>query len=553
MLKMAETGKYGFVFSEAHACDFLAFTEELPLYEDNFRGVTRTELEPWQIMIGCVLYGFRDARFGYRWIMEFYMEIPRKSAKSVFATAITLYDLREPGATAPLVLIAASTLQQADRVFEPVRGIINHPTDGDLKAQYKLTATDDYAECGLNGGRVEKVASIGKRQDGWNPTTVVLEELHAQNPDVYAVLKSALGSRGGQLLFQITTAGRDTFGLAWDNRKSCIQILEGHIENWRYFGIIYTVDKEDLQDAAGNKNYDRCFEDVGLWLKACPNLGVSYDLAMFQQLALSARIKPQEREEFFRTRLNIWTNAASKLFNIELFQRGADMECTIENLKKYPSWMGLDMSTADDLTALAVVFELPDDIIAIIVKHYAAGDAPIFSDPDYRDMCMAWREADWIHAEREGRVNHNAVQADVEKWFAMLEDCRAIGADPAMAGQLMQNLEDKRLPIVKYLNRATMMSAPVDDLMARAHAESGCQLRYFPSPVTEWCISNVHGEKRKDGTILMFKDTESSLNKIDGAVAIAMANGLRLNPEYANKVRKRPSIYETRGIHGASK
>ncbi len=112
MLKMAETGKYGFVFSEAHACDFLAFTEELPLFEDNFRGVTKTELEPWQILCGCVLYGFRDSRYGFRWIIEFYLEVPRKSAKSVLATAITLYDLREPNATAPLIVIAASTLDR---------------------------------------------------------------------------------------------------------------------------------------------------------------------------------------------------------------------------------------------------------------------------------------------------------------------------------------------------------------------------------------------------------------------------------------------------------
>lgn len=551
MLKLAEAEKYGFVFSKAHACDFLAFTEELPLAQDNFRGVKKTELEPWQILCGCVIYGFRDSQYGFRWILEFYMEVPRKQAKSVLATAIGLYDVRDEGYTAPTVLIAASTLDQAGRVYEPIRAIVNHKTDTDLRTLYGLKATKEMLTCETTGGTIEKVASIGERQDGWNPTTIILEELHAQNPDVYAVLKSAIGSRGGQLLFQITTAGRDTFGLAWDNRKSCIQILEGHDTNWRYFGIIYTLDKEDLLDAQGNKSLERALNEEALWVKACPNLGVSFDIGAFRLLALSAKQKPQEREEFYRTRVNIWTNAASKLFNIESFRRGARPDLTIQDLKGKPAWIGLDASTADDLSSISVLVEYSETEIAFINKFYAASDAPIFSDPDYAGMCRDWRERGLISAQREGRVNHNEIEADLREWFSML-DVVVIGADPAMAGQMMQNLEDDKIPVVKYLNKAYMMSAPVDDLMARAHAESKVQLIYDANPVTEWCFANVHGEKKKDGTILMFKDTESSLNKIDGAVAVAIANGLRMNPEFADKVRKKPSVYEKRGLLGAN-
>lgn len=546
MLDMAKKGKFGFSFSEAHAIDVCAFIELMPLAEDNFRGVEFTELEPWQIFILCALYGFRDAR-GFRYVSECYLEVPRKSAKSVLATGIGLYDARNLESRAPLVLIAASTLDQANRVFTPMKKVIE--ADEDLAFEYGLEATEKMIRCKKNGGEIHKVASIGERQDGWNPTTVILEELHAQNPDVYAVLKSAMGSRGGQLLFQITTAGRNAHGLAWDNRKAAIKILEGHDTNWRQFAIIYTLDKEDLEDADGNKRTEHLFEDEQLWLKACPNLGVSFDMSVFHMLALGARQKPQDREEFFRTRLNIWTNAASKIIDIEQFRRGLRSEMTMEQFKGKRCWIGVDLSAYDDLSALAIVFELENSDIAMFVKFYMSGDSPLLVDPDYMAMVRAWVDMGKISSTVEGAVDFNEIERDIRDicdWY----DVQGIGFDPAMAGQMMQNLEDDRLPVAKYVNRPHMMTAAVDDLIARAHTTSRSTIVYGENPVLEWCVSNTHGERKKDGTILPFKDAADSLNKIDGTVAAAMANGMRLNPEYSSKVKKK-SVYEKRGLLGA--
>jgi phage terminase large subunit-like protein len=103
---------------------------------------------------------------------------------------------------------------------------------------------------------------------------------------------------------------------------------------------------------------------------------------------------------------------------------------------------------------------------------------------------------------------------------------------------------------VKYLNQPKFMSAPVDDMVARAHVDGKTELYYAANPVFEWCFGNAHGEKRRDGTLMMYKDSEKSLYKVDTAVACAIANGLRLNPEFSDKVKKKPSIYEKRGLAG---
>jgi phage terminase large subunit-like protein len=285
-----------------------------------------------------------------------------------------------------------------------------------------------------------------------------------------------------------------------------------------------------------------------IWLKACPNLGVSFDMAVFHSLALDARQKPTFREEFFRTRLNIWTNAASKIFDMDQVRRGMREDLKIADFRQKKCWVGVDLSRNDDLSVRVALFELDNGDIVLFPRIWCSGDAPLLKSEDHRQMVRPWLDAGLLEKSLEGGVDFSAIEADLRdlnKWF----DVQIIGFDPAMAGQMMKNLEDDRIPVVPYYQRATMMTAPVDDMIARAHTGSRSTMLYPEHPAFEWTLSNAHGERKKDGTILPFKDSADSLEKIDGTVAAAIANGLRLNPEFTSK--KKPSIYEKRGLIGA--
>lgn len=536
MLDMAASGKYGFTFSEAHACDFLAFFEELPLVEDNFRGVDHAELEPWQILVGCWIYGFRDAR-GFRYIKEVYLEIPRKHFKSGFATAIGLYDLRNPDLRSPLVLIGAAGIKQADRVFGPIKSIVE--LDEELREQFKLDATKDIISCAQNKGTIQKVTSIGEREDGWNPTTIILEELHAQKQDVYDVLKSAMGARGGQLLFQITTAGRQAYGLAWDNRRMAIEMLEGRSTNLRMMAIIFTVDAADLKDK------ERLLNDERIWAKANPMLGVSVDLDDVRMKADNAKVKPQERAEFYRTRLNIWTNAATRVLSSESWEKCYDPDLDEASLIGRSAYSATDLSIHNDLTATVRIYELENDEIAIFARFYLADDSPTLTSPNLHGMMTEWVEAGYIELTGAGSIDFRVVEKDVRDDHKRSRFL-AIGFDPAFASQTMKNLEDDRLPVVAFKNTPVFMTAPMDDLVAKIQAK---KVRHDGNPVMAWCVANVHGERKVNDTIMPKKDGADSENKIDGFVAMTMANGLRMNPEFAAKAKK-PSVYEKRGLKG---
>lgn len=541
MLKMAASGKAGFTFSEAHACDFLAFFEELPLVEDNFRGVNRAEAEPWQIFVGCMIYGFRDHR-GFRYIKEFYLEVPRKHFKSGLAAAIALYDLRNMDSRAPLVLIAAAGIKQADRVYRPIKTLVE--TDEELAEQYKLTATRDQIACALNSGSCEKVTSIGEREDGWNPTTIILEELHAQDQGVYDVLKSAMGARGGQMIFQITTAGRNAFGLAWEIRVSAIKSLESADET-RSLALIFTVDKEDLE--AHEKNNEYLLTDEQVWMKANPMLGVSVDLADVRIKARDAILRPIDRVEFLRTRLNIWVGAASRVLSGESWGKCFVKDLKFEDCAQYPAYAATDLSNYDDLTCTVWIFELPGERLAVFPRFYLSDDSPVLSSPNLYAMMNDWVETGYITLTGHGTIDHRVVEADIRKDYAKCRDVRALGFDPAMAGILMKNLEDDGYPVVKIRQAPHIMTAPMDDLTSKIIAQ---QVQHDGHPVLSWCNGNVHGVRKRNDTIMPIKDAEGSENKIDGFVAMVLANALRTNPEFAVEKTK-PSIYEKRGLLGA--
>lgn len=539
MLKEAASGKASYTFSEAHACDFLAFFEELPLVEDNFRGVSRAEAEPWQCLVGCMIYGFRDHR-GARYVKEFYLEVPRKHFKSGLAAAIGLYDLRNIEFRQPLVLIAAAGIKQADRVYRPIKTLVE--TDADLSEQYQLTATRDAISCALNSGSIEKVTSIGEREDGWNPTTIILEELHAQEQGVYDVLKSAMGARAGQMIFQITTAGRNAFGLAWEVRVAAIKALD-HFEDTRTISLIFTVDKEDVKEE--NKHF--LLTDERIWMKANPMLGVSVDLDDVRLKARDAELKPIDRVEFLRTRLNVWVGAASRVITGEAWGGCFDKNLVESDYWEYPCWIATDLSNYDDLTSTVKIFQLPDESLVVFARFYLSDDSPVLKSPKLYATMNDWVDSQRIKLTGPGTIDHRVVENDIREDFKKLKDIRACGFDPAMAGILMKNLEDDGFPVVKVRNAPHIMTAPMDDITSKIIAS---QIKHNGDPVLAWCVENVHGVRKRNDSIMPIKDSEGSENKIDGFVALVLANVLRTNPEFSVETKK-TSVYEKRGLLGA--
>jgi phage terminase large subunit-like protein len=177
-LKRQRSADWGYRFDPWHANDVCDVMEKLPHVEGQWDTPTIT-LEPFQVFILAVVFGWRVKATGLRRFTVVYEEVARKNAKSTKTAGISIYCLaceNEPG---PQVLTAATTFDQAKKVFHPAKRMVEKLPE--LQAAFGLTAWAKSVSCTENGGYMQPIHSKSKSQDGHNPHLVTLDELHAHS------------------------------------------------------------------------------------------------------------------------------------------------------------------------------------------------------------------------------------------------------------------------------------------------------------------------------------------------------------------------------------
>jgi phage terminase large subunit-like protein len=565
MLVRAENPREQFVFSPEHAIDFCHFFEQLPHPEEGEwinTGNPFQVLEPWQIWMFTHIYGFRRRRSGERLTSRALCEIPRKSAKSSLAAVVCLYELVH-GGTGAQVLIGAATEKQGDRVYLPAATlaggvkqkagsqgnpntkVINERAE-QLRLRYDLDVNKMRILCNSNGGMLVRVNSIGPHNDGWNPTLVLLEELHAQDRAIYEVLRSAFGAKPSALMFMITTAGRMAHGLAWDIRNEAIEVLDGIIRSDTFFAAVYTVDEKDEKELLHKAEKDQAaFER--LMMPANPMWGVSIDPLKVWDYWQEAVRKPNDRAEFLRTRLNLWGRAAAAIITPDDWDRCKNPDLRIEDFKGQKAWLGVDLSSRNDMTSIGAAIPYGDDKLAVFAEYYIPETAPSFEHPRLGNLYQGWAERGYLLTTPGGLVDFVLVENRLMELTKMF-DVEMVLCDDMQANHLVTKLLGQGVPAVIFKKTELNCTASTDDLASRAPAR---QLLHNGHPILSWNVANVRAWRSTRGGILPKKHDENSDEKIDGFDAVMMANAGRLHIT-DNRDKPGVNVYARRGVLGTS-
>lgn len=506
-LKRAAKG-WDYHFDRWHGDDVCDFIEKLPHVEGEWETSTLW-LEPPQIFILVVVFGWRKAD-NRRRFSTVYIEMARKGAKSTLTAGVSLYCLTCEGEAGPQIVIGATTGEQAGKVFNPAKRMVAS-TPG-LRSAFELEAFTRSISCGMNGGFIQPINAKGKTQDGWNPHVGVLDELHAhRDRSLFDVIKSAFGARKNPLLWIITTAGFDTNGVCYEQRRVATKMLEGSVSLEHLFAIIFTLDEGD--DPYDEKN----------WRKANPMLGVTPTLDAMRSAAADAKVSPHEEGNFKTKNLNLWMNAAGAWINMTQWAACEDTTLTWEDFRGLDCYIGGDLADKDDITALVLaafddrnrliikpVFWLPDAVLRQPDHAQGRGPAP------YR----TWHEQNHLRLTEGDWVDHNAVEQQIEDWLAEYSVRRItfdqFAAAQAMASRLNENYSFGAEPIAGILHKnAKNVTDPAKELEQRVKAGPH-RLRHDGNPVMTWMASNAVVSRRRDETILPIKESEMSPNKIDG-------------------------------------
>lgn len=526
-----ETGhERGLWFDEDAAKLVIAFFGLLKHSKGEWAGLPM-RLEPWQQFVIWSLFGWKR-RDGTRRFRTAYLEVARKNGKSTMAAGIGLYLLVADGEAGAEIYTAATKRDQARIAHsEATRMAKSSP-----QLMRMVRVFRDNVHIPDTASKFEPLGADTGTHDGLNVHGAVVDELHAHKTrDMWDILDTATGSRRQPLLFAITTAGYDRQSVCFEQHEYTEKVLDGVIEDDSFFGIIYTLDKEDEgEDAQGDD-----WMDESVWIKANPNLGVSKKWDDMRRKAQRAQEMPSALNAFLRRELNVWTQSVTKWVPWDHWDQ-CDGAVDESGLRGRTCYGGLDLSSNTDVGAFVMVFPpvVGGGIYTVLCRFFIPEES--IRERVRRDRVPydAWVRDGYITATPGNVIDYDFILYQIDQ-DAQVYDLQEIAFDRWGATKIQTALmelggEDF---MIQFGQGFASMSSPTKDLEKLI---LGHKLAHGNNPVLTWMANNLVVRHDPAGNIK--PDKEKSIEKIDGMVALIMGldRALRHGPV--------ESVYEERGL-----
>lgn len=524
-----------FYWSDEHAIEVCAFIETLP----HVKGVlakTPFILEPWQIWILIAIYGFRWSDTHDRVVTVAQLEITRKSGKSLLAAGIAFYELGPNAYVGDDLYIIAPTKDLANKVLEPMKKMLEFKPE--LANYYGAATFSEKIDFDRTDSYAVTLSAAGKKQDGHDPKVVIADEFHSLPASIFNVMKSAQGARPESLFLEIGSAGYNTHGVGWEERKSAIDVLEGKRSQSELFCAIWGVDVQDI----GNWRNDRVIR------KANPNYGISNPVRKAKQEIEAIFTSPRNKNEVLRTRFNIWGLGEGRLIPSTDWDACADPDMKLSDFDGQIGWIGVDLASRLDMICYVLMFEETDlGNISVFAKHYVPEDGPWREDEELREFYEEWHKAGYLAFTPGSSHSYTEILLDLDE-LHQNHSIELTAVDDREANMFMSSMDQKGWPVAAHRKNAAQFSEPTRDIQARTYGPRKT-IRHDGNPVLAWNVENTIGASNTADLILPKKESEHSTAKIDGFDAMCIANACRMNTVETRKTKK-PNPMAERGVRG---
>lgn len=513
--KASKAKSYPYRFDRDKAERACRFIQLLPHTKGEWaRGNQRIVLEPWQLFILAMVFGWVRKKDGLRRFREVYEEEPRKNGKSIKVAGVGLYVFCADNEYGAEVYCGATSEKQAWEVFRPALKMAQRLPSlrkrfGIVPWAKKLQRTD--------GSVFEPV--IGDPGDGSSPSLSLIDEYH-EHPDsrLYDTMITGMGARSQPLVWVITTAGFDIAGPCYEMRERAIEMLEGTSQDDELFAIIYTIDVGD------DWTTDEAI------MKANPNAGVSVKLDYLRSQRDKAVARARLANKYKTKHLNVWVSSKEGFFNMQSWRKCEDRTLQIQDFLGVDCYYGFDLARKLDLTGMVRVFvkRINDQnhYYCIGPKFWVPEDT-VFNDDDRRmaERYQGWVEAKHLESTEGAEIDYREVLAHATE---ANEEAPAqeSGIDPHGAANLSHQLDDAGMNPVTLQQSYTHMSDPMKELEA---AILTGRFHHDGHPIMTWCVGNVVGKYLPGNDDVVRPIKQGNANKIDGAVALIMAIGRAMN------------------------
>lgn len=508
------------------------FAEIVGRDEDDVPIWKTIELQPWQCWLLTTLYGWLNAK-GLRRFRVALVLVPRKNTKSTLGAIMALYGLTEEGEPGAQCYSAATTRDQAKAVAEIAWEMAKRSPR--FREHYGVRMGSETTKSLSVPGTASKFAPLSadaNSLDGLNISLVIVDELHAhKTPAVWNVLDTATGARVQPLIVAITTAGVDVGGICHQKMGYLEKVLDGVATDEAFFGINYAIDPGDD------------IRLVSVQRKANPNFGISVQPDDMARKIAEAQHSTAALNNILTKHFNVWIRTESAWMTRTLWQTCAKLGLTIDDLKAFPCWIGVDLAEVRDIAALVALFKISQDEYAVIGRFYLP-KATIDRSP-IAEMSGWVRDGFLIETDGD-QADFGRIQADIVAWCDLMPHVQEIDFDRALAAQMQQELKkifEPRMGVDaagRFIITVPQRTEEMDPAMKKTERlVLAGKLQHDGNPVMGWMISNVVTLRSETSDEIRPSKAggKDSPNKIDGPVAMftALSQAMKADvrePEY---------------------
>lgn len=479
------------MFSEAHAQRAVRFFEMLRHTDGQFYNQPFTLL-PWQRQIIRDVYGTlkEDGTRQYKYV---YLEIPKKNGKSELAAGAALYHLFADGEMKGEIYGCAADRGQASIVYQVARDMIDLVPA--LSKRAKVTDSAKKIIDRVSKSFYQVLSADAFRKHGFKVSACIFDELHAQpNRDLWDVMTFEAGSTRRQpIWWVITTAGDDPdrVSIGWEQHEYAMKILAGEIVDPTWYVVVYNYEGDDIYNEAN-------------WFKSNPSLGTAKSLESMREAAHTARLKPANERLFRWLDLNQWiTTKLTTWLPLDLFDQTVGTWNRTEQIGR-ECYLGLDLSTTTDLSAIALVFPPQDTQLDWRVFWEAW-----IPETNMRERIRAdhvpydqWAEGGWVTPTEGDVIDYPKIRDRILE-LAKLYKVREVVADPAFATMLLQELTAAGLTVVTVPQNYLNLTDPMNQTEVLLKEQ---KLSHEDNPVARWAFGNTSIAKNGQGLIKYVKE-----------------------------------------------
>lgn len=488
------------------------------------------ELEWWQRAIVRCVFGWVNERTGLRRYRSVFLFLPRKNGKSTLAAGLALYLLvadDEPGAQ---VYSAASDKEQATIVFTMAKKMVAQSAE----LTSRTTTFKSSIAHHESGSLYKVISSDAGTKHGYNAHGAVIDELHAhKNRDLFDVLTTSMGARREPLAVITTTAGYDRQSVCFEQYQYAVKVDRGEVVDPTYLPVLFEIKPgEDWQDER-------------VWERVNPNLGITIKREFLRAEFAKAREVPRYEHTVRRLYLNEWTQQKTRWLSPALWKRNIGESRTPQwwrALRRRECYIGIDLSSTRDLTAMVMVFPNAERNRFIVVpRFWLPGETAIERSRNDKVSYVQWINEGHITETEGSATDQSAIRLAVQR-AGELYDVREVAVDRWEATRLIGELEDDGFVAFAHGQGFASMSEPSKALERCLLAQ---QIEHGGNPVLEWNATNAAVSTDPAGNIKPAKDR--SADRIDGLVATVMALGRAM---LVRDVKADQSVYkrQNRGI-----